>query len=65
MSRNGIQIRLKKKDLLSIKEYLKYEEPRVIRRYNILNALNLGYGVIEISELLQVHRNTVRNMGLI
>lgn len=64
MSENGIQIRLNKKDLLEIKEYLKYEEPRVIRRCNILNALNLGYGVIEISELLHVHRNTVRNVGL-
>ena len=65
MSRNGIQIHLKKKDLLAIKEYLKYEEPRVIRRSNILNALNLGYGIADISELLHVHRNTVRNIALI
>lgn len=65
MSGNGIQVRLKNKDLLAIKEYLKYEEPRIIRRCNILNALNLGYGVVDISNLLHVHRNTVRNIGCI
>jgi transposase len=65
LSKNGIRIQFKKKDLLAIKEYLKYEEPRVIRRCNILNALNLGYGIAEIAELFHVHRNTVRNIGLI
>lgn len=65
LSANGTRIYLKKKDLLAIKEYLKYEEPRVIRRCNILNALNLGYGITEIAGLLHVHRNTVRNIGLI
>ena len=65
LSGNGIQIRLKKKDLVSIKEYLKYEEPRVIRRCNILNGLNLGYGISELVELLNVHRNTVRNIGFL
>ena len=65
MSGNGIRIQLRKKDLLAIKEYLKYEEPRVIRRCNILNALNLGYGISEIADLLHVHRNTVRNIALV
>jgi transposase len=65
LSANGIRIHIKKKDLLAIKEYLKYEEPRVIRRCNILNALNLGYGISEIAALLHVHRNTVRNIGSI
>jgi hypothetical protein len=60
----GIQLKLSSKDLERITELLKYEEDRVIRRCNILHTLNLGYGVIEISILLQVHRNTVRNVGL-
>ena len=47
-------IKLKKKDLVAIKEYLKYEEPRVIRRANILNCLHLGYGSVEISGILNV-----------
>jgi transposase len=62
---NGVGVRINKKDLLSIREYLKYEEARVIRRCNILNALNLGYGIAEIAELLNVHRNTVRNIGIV
>ena len=64
MSMEGIQLKLSSKDVRSISELLKYEEARVIRRCNILHALNLGYGVVEISTLLQVHRNTVRNVGL-
>lgn len=64
MSRNGIQVKLKKRDLEKIKHLLEYEEPRVIRRCNILNALHLGYGVVDISNLLHVHRNTIRNVGL-
>lgn len=65
MSRQGIEIKLSKRDLVKIKCYLEYEEARVIRRCNILNALYLGYGIVEISDLLQVHRNTVRNVGLV
>jgi len=64
MSRQGIKVTLSKKDLTKIKHFLEYEEARVIRRCNILNALHLGYGIIEISNLLQVHRNTVRNIAL-
>jgi hypothetical protein len=64
LSAHGIRIELKKKDLLAIKEYLKYEEPRVIRRCNILNALHLGYEIVAIAELLNVHRNTVHNVGI-
>lgn len=63
MSRQGIQVKLSKKDLSKIKDLLEYEEARVIRRCNILNALHLGYGPTEISSLLNVHRNTVRNIG--
>jgi transposase len=65
LSGHGIQVRLKKRDLTAIREYLKYEEPRVIRRCNILNALNLGYTIVDITELLNVHRNTVRNVAIV
>jgi transposase len=64
MSRRGIKIKLSKKNLTEIKYLLGYEEARVIRRCNVLNALHLGYGIVEISSLLNVHRNTVRNIGL-
>ncbi len=60
----GKKISLRAKELLSLKEYVKYEEPRVIRRCNILNALHLGYEAGAISELLHVHRNTVRNIEI-
>jgi transposase len=46
-----------------IKELLKYEEARVIRRANILNALHLGYTSGQIAELLQVDPKTVTNVG--
>ena len=65
MSRQGTKIKLSRKDLTTIKYLLEYEEARVTRRCNILNALHLGYGISEISTLLQVHRNTVRNIGLV
>lgn len=64
MSRQGIEVKLSKKDLTKIKHLLEYEEARVIKRCNILNALNLGYGIIEVSNLFHVHRNTVRNIAL-
>jgi transposase len=46
-----------------IKELLKYEEPRVIRRANILNCLHLGYGSTEIADILNVDRKTVTNVA--
>lgn len=64
MSKNGIKIHLSKKELQAIKHLINYEEARVIKRCNILNALHLNYGVIEISCLLHTHRNTIRNIGL-
>lgn len=56
-------VKLKPKDYHTIKELLKYEEPRVIRRANILNCLHLGYGPVEISEILNVDRRTVTNVA--
>lgn len=58
-----LQIKLKARDRHTIKEILKYEEPRVIRRANILNCLHLGYGPVEISAILQVDRRTVTNVA--
>jgi transposase len=59
----GLIVKLKHKELEAIKEYLKYEEPRVIRRANILNCLHLGYGAVEIADILNVDRRTVTNIA--
>jgi transposase len=58
-----LKIIVKSKDRECIKELLKYEEPRVIRRANILNCLHLGYGSTEIADILNVDRRTVTNVG--
>lgn len=46
-----------------IKELLKYEEPRVIRRANILNCLHLGYQSGDIASILNVSSRTVQNIA--
>jgi transposase len=58
-----LEIKLNTRDRIWIKELLKYEEPRVIRRANILNCLHLGYGSTEIAEILNVDRRTVSNIA--
>src|SRR5438046_2930619 len=58
-----LQLRLKKKDRETIGHLLEYEEPRVIRRANILNCLHLGYASGEIAKILQVDPKTVTNVG--
>jgi transposase len=58
-----LRLRLKKKDRETIGHLLKYEEPRVIRRANILNCLHLGYPAGEIAQILQVDPKTVTNVG--
>ena len=58
-----LQLRLKNKDRERISHMLKYEEPRVIRRANILNCLHLGYPSGEIAQILQVDPKTVTNVG--
>jgi transposase len=58
-----LTLKLKKKELIAIKEFLKYEEPRVIKRANILNCLHLGYASSEISQILNVDQKTVTNVG--
>ena len=56
-------LKLKKKELVAIKEFLKYEEPRVIKRANILNCLHHGNSSGEISLILNVDPKTVINVG--
>lgn len=58
-----ITVSLKKKEHETLKELLKYEEPRVIRRCNILNCLHLGYGSSAIAAILNVDRRTVTNVA--
>ena len=56
-------LRLKSRELNRIREMLKYEEARVIRRCNILKGLHLGYSSGDLSELLSVDPKTVVNIG--
>ena len=58
-----LQLTLKKKEAETIKELLKYEEPRVIRRANIVNCLHHGYISTNISTILNVDQKTVTNVG--
>lgn len=58
-----LQLKLRKKEADAIKEFLKYEEPRVIRRANILNCLHHGYASSEIALILNVDPKTVVNVG--
>jgi transposase len=58
-----LRISLKSRDVVWIKALLRYEEPRVIRRANILNCLHLGYGSGEIAAILNVDRRTVSNIA--
>jgi transposase len=58
-----LKLTLKKKEALAIKEFVKYEEARVIRRANILNCLHHGYQSSEIALILNVDQKTVTNVG--
>lgn len=58
-----LELRLKQQELNTIKELLKYEEPRVIRRANILNCLHHGYISSQIAMILNVDPKTVTNVG--
>ncbi len=58
-----LTLKLQNKELLALKELLKYEEPRVIRRVNILNCLHHGYSSGDISIILNVDQKTVTNVG--
>lgn len=58
-----LRLRLKPKELQKIRHALAIEEPRVIRRANILNCLHLGYVSSDIAQILNVDPKTVTNVG--
>ena len=58
-----LKLKLHWKHLEKIKEMLKYEERRVVRRCNILNCLHLGYTSTQIAAILNVDAKTVTNIG--
>lgn len=58
-----LHLQLKAKELKKIRYLLKIEEPRVIRRANILNCLHLGYVSSDIARILNVSPRTVTNIG--
>jgi transposase len=59
----ALKLQLKNDEVRRIKYLLSIEEPRVIRRCNILNCLHRGYGSGEIAEILNVDSKTVINVG--
>ena len=54
-----LRLKLKPSDLTEIRYRLSIEEPRVIRRANILNCLHLGYASAQIAQILNVDPKTV------
>jgi transposase len=58
-----LSLQLKSHELERIRYLLKIEEPRVIRRANILNCLHLGYVSSDIALILNVDPKTVTNVG--
>lgn len=58
-----LTLKLKPSDLTEIRYRLSIEEPRVIRRANILNCLHLGYASAQIAQILNVDPKTVTNVG--
>lgn len=56
-----LEIKLHHTQRARIKHLLQYEEPRVIRRANILNCLHLGYRSGDIAQILNVSARTVQN----
>ena len=58
-----LNVRLKPRELKRIRHLLGIEEPRVIRRANILNCLHLGYASSNIAMILNVDPKTVTNVG--
>jgi transposase len=58
-----LKLKLHHTQKAKIREILGYEEPRVIRRANILNCLDLGYTSGVIAEILNVSAKTVQNVA--
>jgi len=59
----AITVKLHWKQEEKIAELLKYEEPRVIRRANILSSLHHGMTSGLIAKILHVDPKTVRNIA--
>lgn len=59
----ALRLKLHWKHVDTIKEIVEYEEPRVIKRANILNCLHLGYTSTQISQILNVDPKTVTNIA--
>ena len=59
----AIKVKLHHTQKTRIAEMLKYEEPRVIRRCNILSCLDSGMGTGLIAQVLHVDPKTVRNIA--
>ena len=58
-----LRLQLKPLELEEIRYRLSIDEPRVIRRANILNCLHLGYVSGDIAKILNVDPKTVTNVG--
>ena len=58
-----LTLQLKPSELEEIRYRLSVEEPRVIRRANILNCLHLGLVSSQIGQILNVDPKTVTNVG--
>jgi hypothetical protein len=58
-----LRVRLQPQELKKLRHLLSIEEPRVIRRANILNCLHLGYVSSDIAMILNVDPKTVTNVG--
>lgn len=58
-----MSLRLRPQELKRVRYLLGIEEPRVIRRANILNCLHLGYVSSDIAMILNVDPKTVTNVG--
>ena len=58
-----LRSQLKPLELEEIRYRLSIDEPRVIRRANILNCLHLGYVCGNIAKILNVDPKTVTNVG--
>jgi transposase len=58
-----LTLKLHWKQVNIIKDIVEYEEPRVIKRANILNCLHLGYTSSQISKILNVNQKTVTNIA--
>jgi transposase len=58
-----LMLKLHWKHVEKIRQIVDYEEPRVIKRANILNCLHLGYKSNAIAAMLNVSQKTVANIA--